>query len=254
MLIVNELSKVYRSSLMLRSCTHHAVKNVSFQVANNEILGLVGESGCGKTTVGKMIVRLTDPSSGTIRLDDMDISSLKGRSLRKQWPRLQMIFQDPRTSLNPRMRVGESLIEGLKLSADKSDLTQKSKELARQVGVRKEILNRYPHEVSGGEIQRIVIARALSLSPAVLVADEPTSNLDMSVQAQILHLLKNVQQRLNIPCILISHDIEVIRWMCKRVVIMQNGTVLEAGLVENIIKNPEHAYTRQLVQTNNVSF
>ncbi|MDO4769099.1 MAG: ATP-binding cassette domain-containing protein [Brachymonas sp.] len=247
MLIVEKVSKAYQSGLLARQRTL-AVNEVSFSVADDEIFGLVGESGCGKTTIGKMIVRLERPTSGTIRVGDTEVTSLEGRKLRAHWSRLQMIFQDPRSSLNPRMRVGESLVEGLKLAGQTQNLQQAAKDLADQVSVRAEILKRYPHEVSGGEIQRIVIARALSLNPSVLVADEPTSNLDMSVQAQVLHLLKEVQQRLRIPCVLISHDIHVVRKMCQRIAILHKGEIVETGDAQSIISQPQHPYTQALMQ------
>ncbi|MDO4795795.1 MAG: ABC transporter ATP-binding protein [Brachymonas sp.] len=247
MLIVEGLSKQYRTGLLARQ-SMQVVKDVSFSVGKHEIFGLLGESGCGKTTIGKMIVRLLRPTAGRIRVGDTDVTQLQGRQLRAYWPRLQMIFQDPRSSLNPRMRVGDSLLEGLRLAGRTDNLPQAAKELADQVSVRAEILRRYPHEVSGGEIQRIVIARALSLNPAVLVADEPTSNLDMSVQAQVLHLLKEVQQRLQIPCVLISHDIHVVRRMCQRVAVLHQGRIVETGEVESIITQPRHPYTQSLMR------
>ena len=251
MLIVEKVSKAYQSGLLARQRTL-AVNEVSFSVADDEIFGLVGESGCGKTTIGKMIVRLERPSSGAIHIGDTEITRLAGRKLRAHWSRLQMIFQDPRSSLNPRMRVGESLVEGLKLAGQTQNLQQAAKDLADRVSVRAEILKRYPHEVSGGEIQRIVIARALSLNPSVLVADEPTSNLDMSVQAQVLHLLKEVQQRLRIPCVLISHDIHVVRRMCQRIAILHQGMIVETGDAESVISQPQHPYTRQLMHADSV--
>lgn len=247
MLRVEGLSKTYRTGLLSRQRTS-VVDQVSFEVGKHEIFGLLGESGCGKTTIGKMIVRLLPPTAGRILVGDTDITRLQGRQLRAYWPRLQMIFQDPRSSLNPRMRVGDSLVEGLKLAGHAGPLDQAAHDLAQQVGVRTEILRRYPHEVSGGEIQRIVIARALSLKPAVLVADEPTSNLDMSVQAQVLHLLKDVQQRLQIPCVLISHDIHVMQRMCQRVAVIHQGHIVEMGDVNRIVTQPQHPYTQALMQ------
>lgn len=248
MLVVESLSKSYPTGLFKEpKCV---VDNVSFTVANDQILGLVGESGCGKTTIGRMVVRLLEPTSGIINVGGVEVTKLRGRSLRKHWPRLQMIFQDPRSSLNPRMKVGESLVEGLKLTTQdnsKAELDNAARELCRQVSVRPEILKRYPHEVSGGEVQRIVLARALSLNPSVVVADEPTSNLDLSVQAQVLRVLKEVHERLDIPFLFVSHDLSVVRWMCTHIAVIRNGRIVETGPVDQILQYPQHHYTQKLL-------
>ncbi|HIJ06365.1 MAG: Oligopeptide ABC transporter, ATP-binding protein [Methanomicrobiales archaeon 53_19] len=247
MLVVENLSKIYTSGFF-RPQDFHAVKDVSFSVHKDEIFGLVGESGSGKTTIGKMLVRLIDPTSGKITIDKKDITNMRGKELREYWTNLQMVFQDPRSSLNPRIKVGESLIEGLKLSGNIDSIDEVTQDLLKSVNIREEILNRYPHEVSGGEIQRIVIARALSLNPKLLVADEPTSNLDMSVQAQVLRLIKDLQRKHSIPCILISHDIEVVKWMCDRIAVMLNGRIVEEGITNDVIHNPQHPYTQDLIK------
>lgn len=247
MLAVEHLSKTYTSGFFLNRTELHAVRDVNFSIKSDEIFGLVGESGCGKTTLGKMLVRLLEPTGGRVKIGDLDITSLKGAELQRYWPNLQMIFQDPRSSLNPRMRIGHSLVEGLRLSG-KSDLIEDTvQEIIRNMNIREEILNRYPHEVSGGEIQRIVIARAISLNPALIVADEPTSNLDLSVQAQILTLIKNIQKEHSIPCVLISHDIEVVKWMCDRTAVMLRGRIVEEGPTDDLIQNPLHPYTQELI-------
>lgn len=253
MLVVENLSKVYTSGFF-RPLEYHAVKDVSFSVKDDEIYGLVGESGSGKTTIGKMLVRLIEPTHGKISIDNRDISGLRGSELQEYWPNLQMIFQDPRSSLNPKIKVGESLVEGLKISGKVQSINNNLvKDLLKSVNIREEILNRYPHEVSGGEIQRIVIARALSLNPKLIVADEPTSNLDLSVQAQILRLIKDLQRERSIPCILISHDIEVMRWMCDRIAVMLNGKIVEEGMTDDVIQNPLHPYTQDLIKATSFS-
>jgi oligopeptide/dipeptide ABC transporter ATP-binding protein len=247
MLAVEHLSKTYTSGSFLQKAELHAVRDVSFSIKNDEIFGLVGESGCGKTTLGKMLVRLLEPTSGKVTIDDLDVTSLRGSELQKYWPNLQMIFQDPRSSLNPRMRIGDSLVEGLLLSGRRDLIEDTVQEIIRSMNIREEILNRYPHEVSGGEIQRIVIARAISLKPTLIVADEPTSNLDLSVQAQILTLIKNIQKERSIPCVLISHDIEIMQWMCDRIAVMLRGRIVEEGPTDDVIQNPLHPYTHELI-------
>lgn len=247
MLSVEHLSKTYTSGFFVHQTEVHAVRDVSFSIKSDEIFGLVGESGCGKTTLGKMLVRLVEPTRGRITIGDLDVTRLRGSELQRYWPNLQMIFQDPRSSLNPRMRMRDSLTEGLRLSG-KKDLTEDTvQEIIRSVNIRKEILNRYPHEVSGGEIQRIVIARAISLNPALIVADEPTSNLDLSVQAQILTLIKNIQKKRSMPCVFISHDIEVVQWICDRIAVMFRGRIVEEGPTDDVIRNPLHPYTHELI-------
>lgn len=248
MLVVESLTKTFTTGLFKEP--KYVVDDVSFTVGNNEILGLVGESGCGKTTIGRMVVRLLEPTSGTINVGGVEVTKLRGRTLRSHWPRLQMIFQDPRSSLNPRMKVGESLVEGLKLTTQnnsKTELDNAARELCRQVSVRPEILKRYPHEVSGGEVQRIVLARALSLDPSVVVADEPTSNLDLSVQAQVLRVLKEVHERLDIPFLFVSHDLSVVRWMCTHLAVIRNGRIIETGPVGDVLASPQHEYTKKLI-------
>ena len=247
MLAVEHLSKTYTSGCFLSKAEVHAVRDVNFSIKSDEIFGLVGESGCGKTTLGKMLVRLLEPTGGRVKIGDLDVTSLKGAKLQRYWPNLQMIFQDPRSSLNPRMRIGDSLVEGLQLSGKKDLIEDTVQEIIRSMNIREDILSRYPHEVSGGEIQRIVIARAISLNPALIVADEPTSNLDLSVQAQILTLIKKIQKEHSIPCVLISHDIEVVKWMCDRIAVMLRGRVVEEGPTDDLIQNPLHPYTREII-------
>lgn len=252
MLTVEHLHKTYSGGTFHRTEVH-AVRDVNFCMKKEEILGLVGESGCGKTTLGKMLVRLAEPTSGRITIGDLDITRLRGAELQRYWPNLQMIFQDPRSSLNPRMRVGDSLVEGLRLSGRESSIGGDTvQEIIENMNIREEILDRYPHEVSGGEIQRIVIARAVTLNPSLIVADEPTSNLDLSVQAQILTLIKDLHKQRSIPCILISHDIEVVRWMCDRIAVMFQGRIVEEGPTYAVTRHPLHPYTQELIEASSL--
>ena len=251
MLSVQHLSKTYKSGFLSHSDVK-AVIDVNFSLKGKETLGILGESGCGKTTLGKMLVRLLEPTSGQIVIQDTIITNLQGKKLYQYWPKLQMIFQDPRSSLNPRMKIIDSLMEGLKLSGNGSVQQDTITDILKKMNIREEILCRFPHEVSGGEIQRIVIARAISAKPALIVADEPTSNLDLSVQAQILSILKTLHNDYSIPCVLISHDIDIVKWMCDRVAVMFKGRIIEEGQVHEVIDTPLHPYTRALVgiQTN----
>ena len=246
MLSVQSLNKIYKSGYLSHSDIY-AVREVSFHVKGDEILGILGESGCGKTTLGKMLVRLVNPTSGTITVGNTTVTKLRGKELYRFWPHLQMVFQDPRASLNPRMKIIDSLMEGLKISGKVTDDKVTITEILKKLNIREEILCRYPHEVSGGEIQRIVIARALSAKPALIVADEPTSNLDLSVQAQILNLLKSLHHEYSVPFILISHDIDIVQRICDRVVVMFKGRIVEEGSTHEVLLTPLHPYTRTLI-------
>ncbi len=244
MLSVENVSKTFRYGMVNKSEVN-ALRDVSFILGQGETLGLVGESGCGKTTLGRVIVRLLEPTSGKIFINGVDITSLNWRKFKRYRTKLQMIFQDPRTSLNPRMKISDCLTEGLDMQGynHNEDMLY---ELLDIVNLRQEILDRYPHEVSGGEIQRVVIARAFSLNPDLIVADEPTSNLDVSVQAQILSLLKNLQDKHKIAYVLISHDLEVVRSVSDRIAVMLAGRIVEEGPAESLINEPLHPYTMDL--------
>jgi len=227
-----------------------AVDGVSLDIGAGRTLALVGESGCGKTTVGKAILRLIEPSGGSARLGDMDIGSLSGAALRAARASMQMIFQDPFGSLNPRLRVIEIIEEGMNaLGVSGSAVERRARvaQIMEQVGLRPELAERYPHEFSGGQRQRIAIARALAVSPRLIVCDEPTSALDVSVQAQILNLLQELQARLGVAYLFITHNIAVVEYLAHEVAVMYLGRIVEFGSVARVLGNPQHPYTRALL-------
>ena len=221
------------NGLAMRFGTSEVFKNVSFSVTRGETLGLFGKSGSGKTTIGRCIVGLEKPTGGEILVQGVDILKMEKKEFRKLRPKIQMIFQHPETSLDPRMKAFENLIEPLKLhSGLKRDaLMKRGEELAELTGLRPEHLARYPGHLSGGEIQRIVLARIMALSPDFIVADEPTSMLDVSVQAQILRLMQKLQRETGVSYLLISHDLEVLKKVCHRIAYLENGTITS---IENI--------------------
>lgn len=215
------------NGLAMKFGTSEVFKNVSFSVASGETLGLFGKSGSGKTTIGRCIVGLEKPTSGEILVQGKDILNMSKKEFRKLRPKIQMIFQHPETSLDPRMKAFENLIEPLKLNSGlkKESLLKRGEELAELTGLRPEHLARYPNHLSGGEIQRIVLARIMALSPDFIVADEPTSMLDVSVQAQILRLMQKLQRETGVSYMLISHDLEILRKVCHRIAYLENGTI-----------------------------
>ncbi len=229
--------------------TAHAVSDMSFDVAEGETLGLVGESGCGKSTVAKTIVRLLKPDSGSIIFQGKDLATLEGEELRQVRPDLQMIFQDPISSLNPRRRVRNCIAEGLRIWQDLSpdDLTTRTDELMTAVGIDPSLGDRRPHEFSGGQCQRIGIARALAVEPKLLICDEPVSALDVSIQAQILNLLQDLKQRLGLTMLFISHDLAVVKSISDRILVMYLGKECEIGSTDAIYHRPAHPYTRALL-------
>jgi len=229
-----------------------AVDGVSLGVRRGETFGLVGESGCGKTTLGRTIMRLTDPSKGTISLEGEDISRIKGRNLKKVRRRMQMVFQDPYASLDPRQSVRSALVEPMKIHhtvSSKSEMNRNAEELIRKVGLNPDHLARFPHEFSGGQRQRIAIAIALAVNPTFIVLDEPTSSLDVSVQAQILKLLKDIQKDMGLTYVFISHNLAVIRQMCPRTAVMYLGRVVELAETQRLFENPKHPYTHALLSS-----
>src|SRR5579871_3231416 len=246
----NELGKVYRErSFLGMSREVKAADNVTLTLRKGRTLGIVGESGSGKSTVARCIVRLIDPTSGGIRLVGREISDLSRRLLQPHRQRIQMIFQDPYRSLNPRITTGESIAEGpINYGVPREKALARARELLELVGLPPDAVSRYPHQFSGGQRQRIAIARALALDPAVLVADEAVSALDVSVQAQVLELLDEIQQRLGIALLFITHDLRVAAQICDDVVVMQNGRVVEQGPAAKILTNPQQAYTRALLE------
>ena len=228
----------------------HAVEDVSLEIGPHEVVGLVGESGSGKSTVGNCILRLIEPTSGTIRLAGQDITHLSRREIRPLRREMHMVFQDPYSSLDPRMTNGAIVAEPLRLHgiAKRGDaLEARVAELFDQVGLNPELRHRYPHELSGGQRQRVGLARALSVRPSLLIADEPVSALDVSVQASILNLLAELQEELGFACLFITHDLSIVEYFCDRVVVMYLGRVVETGTVEQVFSRPQHPYTQALL-------
>src|SRR3954454_1337164 len=225
----------------------HAVEGVNLTVNRGETLGIVGESGCGKSTTARLIVRLLDPTAGTIRFDGEDITHRGQRALRPTRREMQIIFQDPYSSLNPRKSVGQIVAEPFAIHHTEKGRKQRVQELLNRVGLSPEHYNRYPHEFSGGQRQRIGIARALALHPKLIICDEPVSALDVSVQAQILNLLRSLQDEFNLTYVFISHELSVIRELSDRIAVMYVGRVVETGSSELLYEHPRHPYTAALL-------
>ncbi|WP_414475289.1 ABC transporter ATP-binding protein [Microvirga sp. M2] len=245
LLSVRNLEKRFATS----SGTVRALSDVSFDVRRGSILGIVGESGSGKTTAGRCILRLVEPSGGEAVFDGVDLFKLSEKELRAYRKRLQIIFQDPYSSLNPRMRVGDIIGEAIDTHnlAKGASRDERIAQLLSRVGLRPEHARRYPHEFSGGQRQRIGIARALAVEPELIIADEPVSALDVSVQAQVLNLMQELQQQLGLTMVFISHDLSVVEYLCDDIVVLYLGRIMEMGPAREVYSNPRHPYTQVLL-------
>jgi len=253
LLKVEGLTKHFHTSRNLFGKPTHtvrAVEGVSFEIGHGETLGLVGESGSGKSTTGRLILRLEEPTAGTVTFDGQEISGLSPSQLAPVRRRLQVVFQDPFSSLNPRLRVGDSVGEPLSTHGVVRSAEEKRERVAalfRQVGLDPKFMDRFPHQFSGGQRQRIGIARAIALGPKLIVADEPITALDVSIQAQIVNLFLDLQEEMGMAYLFIAHDLGMVRHLCHRVAVMLRGRIVEMGPVEAIFGNPLHAYTRALL-------
>ncbi|WNL43002.1 ABC transporter ATP-binding protein [Halomonas sp. PAMB 3264] len=251
LLDIKHLNKVFRSrgGFLKPAREVRALDDVSLSLARGETVGIVGESGSGKSTLGRCVVRLEHPDDGELLLDGVNLSTLKGDALRRERHRVQMIFQDPYASLNPRTKVGMAIAQGpIANGTPKAKALAQAGELLDMVGLGASALDRFPHEFSGGQRQRIGIARALALNPELIVADEAVSALDVSIQAQVLELLEELKQRLSLSLLFITHDLRVAAQICDRIVVMQHGRIVEQGSAEQIFLHPREAYTRSLLE------
>ncbi len=226
-----------------------AVDGVTFSIERGQTMGLVGESGSGKTTIGRTIVRLYKPTSGQILFENRDLATLEGESMRQIRQRVQMIFQDPFASLNPRFTIGSLIAEPMHIYhvGSNSEIRERTEELLRVVGLRSEYIDRYPHEFSGGQRQRIAVARALSINPEFVIADEPVSALDVSVRAQVLNLLQRLQEQFNLTYLFVSHDLSVVRHVADRIAVMYLGKIVELSDRDELYAAPKHPYTKALL-------
>ncbi|PDV86355.1 peptide ABC transporter ATP-binding protein [Rhizobium sp. H4] len=245
LLSVRDLGKDYTS----RGARLTILQAISFDIGKGEVVGLVGESGSGKTTIGRSVLRLVEPSAGSVRFDGTELTSLSSSAMRRLRPRMQYIFQDPFASLSPRMTIGEILTEGLKIQGlgTAKERLERTRAALEQVDLPPDAVNRYAHEFSGGQRQRIGIARALTLAPEFIVADEPVSALDVSIQAQVINLLRDLQQRLGLTMLFISHDLAVVEYICDRVIVLYLGRIMEIAPSAALYARPLHPYTRALL-------
>jgi peptide/nickel transport system ATP-binding protein len=249
-LATERLSKTYGTrGLLFRGRVVKAAEGVDIVVRRGETVGIVGESGSGKTTVARCVARLVEPTSGAIRIGDVDVAHLPESRLRAHRRHVQIVFQDPYRSLNPRRTVGASIVEGpMNFGLAEADAKNRARRLMALVGLAPDSLDRYPHQFSGGQRQRIAIARALAMEPQLLIADEPVSALDVSVQAQVLKLLDDVRQRFDLAVLFITHDLRVAAQVCDRIAVMQRGIVVEQGSTAEVFAAPKHEYTRALFE------
>ncbi|GAB3838291.1 ATP-binding cassette domain-containing protein [Dactylosporangium cerinum] len=252
LLEVTNLTKSFSSGrdwLGRRTKWSHAVKGVSFTLDRGECLAVVGESGAGKSTVGRMVLRLIEPDSGSVTFDGVDLLATRPKQLRKLRQRMQMIFQDPYSSLDPRMTIKDAVAEPLVVHTDKDRATREREavELLDKVGIGSRYLGRYPAELSGGQLQRVAIARALTMKPSLIVCDEPVAALDVSVRAQVLNLLLDLQEELGLAYLFVCHDLALVEVIADRVMVMAAGEVVEADTTERIFTDPQQEYTRKLL-------
>ena len=252
LLEIKNLNVEYKTKSVFssKSKTIHAVNGINLNVNKGEILAIAGESGCGKSTLAKAVMKLIDIKSGEITLNGENITKLRNHEdLKKFYKKVQIIFQNPYSSLNPKMKIGDILKEALIINTklSKNEINKTVEEKIELVGLDKNVLNLYPHEFSGGQRQRIAIARALFLNPEFIIADEPVSALDVSIQAQIINLLKELKEKFNLTFLFISHDLSVIKYISDKIAIMYLGEIIETGLSEEIFSNPKHPYTKALL-------
>jgi peptide/nickel transport system ATP-binding protein len=248
-LSVKNLSKHFKPSAFSKGPVVKALQDISFDIPRGQVVGLVGESGSGKTTIGRSVLRLIEPTSGEVELDGVDITKLSARDLRVQRRKMQYIFQDPFASLSPRMTIGQILTEGLDIQniGTKAERRARAEKALVAVELPADAFDRYAHEFSGGQRQRIGIARALTLEPEFIVADEPVSALDVSIQAQVVNLLRDLQVRLGLTMLFISHDLAVVEYICDTVIVLYLGRIMEIAPAAELYAKPSHPYTRALL-------
>ena len=246
LLKIDGLTKTFESG---NKAIYPAVDHVSFHIEEGETLGLVGESGCGKSTLAKLITRLIDPDNGTICLNGKDITRAKGKELRDAYRHMQMVFQSPKGSFDPRKTVGYSMEESMKnQGVPKAERKQRIASMMEQCGLSPDYADRYPHEISGGQCQRAAIVRALAIRPKLLICDEATSALDMTVQQQIMELLQTLKQKNHLSFLFICHNLALVQSFCDRILVMHEGKIVEEGTPDQIIQAPQSEYTRRLVE------
>lgn len=242
---VKDLTKNFYKNKQLFTAVNH----ISFQLRQGECLGLVGESGCGKSTTVKMLTHLLKPDSGEILLEGTEIQHLKGKALKKLYTEIQMVFQIPQDSFDSRRTLGDSIMESMRNhNVSRKEAQNRLGQLLQQVELPPELADRYPNQVSGGQCQRAAMARALAVNPKILICDEATSALDVTVQAQIIELLKRLQQEMDLSILLISHDLALVQHLCDRVLVMYQGNIVEQGTPDRVINAPENDYTKMLIE------